>query len=169
MMPALALGLVVIIGPVPTATPATFPVQDLRIPVQQLIFPSASLDGAVTDSGDRDFRLNSDVLFAFDKADLTARARREIVRIAGLLSEGKSGKPVTKVTVTGYTDNKGSDSYNLALSDRRAQAVQAALTQALGGAGVTVTASGRGELDPIATNKTEHGQALNRRVEIRGS
>ncbi len=164
------LTLTVIIGPVPVTTPASFPVQDIIGPVQDLTFPVASLDGAVTDTGERDFRLNSDVLFAFDKSDLTPRAQREITRIAGLLRTPPAGQPaVTRVQVSGYTDSKGSDDYNLGLSRRRAEAVRAALAQALAGSRITLTATGFGEKRPIAPNTTKPGQALNRRVEIRGS
>lgn len=143
----------------------TLPVEDFTGPVEDLVFAQGSADGAVTDTGDRSFRLNSDVLFAFDKAKLTARAKREITRIAGVLKDGQQ-KPVTRVSVTGFTDEVGGTDYNRGLSRRRAEAVRKQLAPLLGD-GVTVTSAGRGEDDPVATNKTAGGRKLNRRVEIR--
>jgi len=139
---------------------------------EKLIFAEASADGAVTDRGGREFTLASDVLFAFNKATLTSRARQEIARIAGVLKSsadpgGTAGAQVTSVTVTGFTDDVGSNSYNLGLSSRRAAAVRGELVKELGSR-VAVTAVGRGEANPIATNRSKHGRAANRRVEIRG-
>jgi outer membrane protein OmpA-like peptidoglycan-associated protein len=124
----------------------------------------------VTDRGGRDFTLTSDVLFAFDKATLTTRARTEIARIAGVLKsapDAETGAKVTAVSVTGYTDDVGSDSYNRGLSQRRAAAVRIALVRALG-SGIRVSAAGRGEADPVASNDTERGRQANRRVQING-
>ena len=73
--------------------------------------------------------------------------------------------PGSKVSLVGYTDSIGTPQYNQKLSERRAAAVQAYLI----GHGIDATrieASGRGENDPIADNKTEKGRFENRRVEI---
>ncbi|MGN6583496.1 MAG: OmpA family protein [Rhizobiaceae bacterium] len=71
----------------------------------------------------------------------------------------------TLVDVDGYTDSTGSDSYNLALSERRAQSV-ASYLQAQGIDGRRFAIQGFGKADPVATNATEAGRAQNRRVEI---
>lgn len=73
---------------------------------------------------------------------------------------------MASVTITGYTDDVGSDGYNLSLSRRRAEAVRAELSKSLGG-GVAVRAIGKGEEQPVSSNDTARGRALNRRVEIR--
>jgi outer membrane protein OmpA-like peptidoglycan-associated protein len=153
-----------VMGPVATGAPATFPVEDVSGEVQDLVFPEASADGAVVDEGDGGYLLASDVLFAFDRADLTARARAEITRIAGELKDRAGG--AGRVSVTGHTDAVGDAAYNLGLSRRRAEAVRAELARLLGPQ-VRVTATGRGEQEPVADNRTKAGQALNRRVEIR--
>jgi outer membrane protein OmpA-like peptidoglycan-associated protein len=169
--------------PLPARTvdgPLTFPVLDisgsvhdvvttdgmqLDGPVQGLSFPEASPDGAVEMSGGgRVFRLSSDVLFPFDRADLTSRAVTELGDIANRLLAGG----VSEVTVVGYTDNQGSEGYNLQLSQRRAGTVQKSLSDALG-SGTPVIARGLGEADPIADNASPEGQALNRRVTITGN
>lgn len=140
----------------------TLDVQGLTLPVEDLTFAEGSADGALTDTGHREFRLAADVLFAFDQATLTPRADALLAQVATTLK----GRGATRASVTGFTDATGTDAYNLALSKRRAQAVVAALQPRLGPT-VTLAASGRGEADPIADNATKAGQALNRRVEIR--
>jgi outer membrane protein OmpA-like peptidoglycan-associated protein len=70
------------------------------------------------------------------------------------------------VEIQGHTDSKGSDSYNLSLSDRRAASVVAYLVQNLGIDPSRLTSKGYGEGMPIATNDTDAGRALNRRVEF---
>lgn len=159
-------GPVVVMGPVPRGAAVTLPVEDLDGEVQDLVFPEASADGAVVDEGDGGYRLASDVLFAFDRAALTARARAEITRIAGKLKDRAGGAGPVTVIVTGHTDAVGADRYNLDLSRRRADAVRAELARLLGPQ-ARVTATGRGEQEPVADNRTKAGQALNRRVEIR--
>jgi outer membrane protein OmpA-like peptidoglycan-associated protein len=132
--------------------------------VEPIRFPTTSADGAVIDNGDRSFRLASDVLFEFDRSDLTPRARQEIAEIATKLSADPAAA-VTSVDVVGHTDDVGDIPYNDRLSLARAESVRAELAAALG-PGITVTATGRGEGEPIAENTTDAGRAVNRRVEI---
>lgn len=71
----------------------------------------------------------------------------------------------TKLTITGYTDNRGSIEGNLILSERRAKAVLASLFQQ----GIPLErlqARGKGVTDPISTNETEEGRYQNRRIEL---
>jgi outer membrane protein OmpA-like peptidoglycan-associated protein len=140
----------------------TLPVENLTLPVEDLRFSEGSLDGALTDIGHREFRLAADVLFAFDKATLTPRAKTLLAQVASSLKQ----QGAARATVTGFTDSTGADGYNLDLSRRRAQAVVTALQPQVGPS-TTLVASGLGEQKPIADNATKAGQALNRRVEIR--
>ncbi len=73
--------------------------------------------------------------------------------------------PTYKVEVQGHTDNTGNDELNMALSDKRANAVRDYLIKQ-GVPENQLTAKGYGETMPIATNKTSKGRALNRRVEF---
>jgi len=68
--------------------------------------------------------------------------------------------------VEGYTDSKGSDTYNMDLSKRRANAVKNLLVQR-GVAENRIEVVGFGETMPVATNDTEAGRQKNRRVEIK--
>ena len=73
--------------------------------------------------------------------------------------------PDLRIAVAGHTDDRGSDSYNQLLSQRRAEAVRRYLVDK----GVTnvLTVRGYGESDPIADNGIEAGRAENRRVVLR--
>jgi outer membrane protein OmpA-like peptidoglycan-associated protein len=82
-------------------------------------------------------------------------------RLATFLREN----PERMVAIEGHTDSVGGDAYNLALSDKRAEAVRNALLSR-GIAGMRVTAKGMGESAPVASNDTAAGRQRNRRVEI---
>ena len=148
------------------------PVLDLVLPVLDLDLRTSSLDNSVRRSDTSKairVTLDADVLFAFNRAQLSGRSAN---RIAQTVSEIKRLKPAS-VSIVGHTDNKGSPAYNLGLSKRRANAVRRALSAKLGGGGPRLVATGRGETQPAARNTRSdgtdnpRGRALNRRVEIR--
>lgn len=102
-----------------------------------------------------------DITFAFDRADIQPQFQPVLDDIGRTLSEYNQ----TTVQVVGHADSVGSDSYNLALSERRARSVADALVQR--GVGPNrIYVVGRGESQPIASNDTDEGRARNRRVEI---
>jgi outer membrane protein OmpA-like peptidoglycan-associated protein len=101
------------------------------------------------------------VLFGYDRSDLNATAKTNLDKLKNILLK----YPETNITVIGHTDSKGSDSYNQTLSESRATAVTNYASQN-GIDKVRLTAIGKGESDPIATNDTEEGSASNRRVEF---
>jgi outer membrane protein OmpA-like peptidoglycan-associated protein len=106
-------------------------------------------------------RMPSDITFDFDRADV----RREFVPRLRDLARTLVRYPGMSVEVVGHADAIGPDDYNQVLSERRAQAVGAALTQ-FGVAWRRIGTSGMGEWAPIASNANEWGRAQNRRVEI---
>ena len=140
---------------------ATLPVLEIRGEVQRLILPTANLDGSLTDLDGRRFRLDADLLFRFDSADLTPAADAAIGELSGKLRAAGA----TRVLVDGYTDSVGEAAYNLTLSRQRAAAVADRLRAALG-TGARLTVRGHGEEDPVASNDDARGQALNRRVTV---
>ena len=103
----------------------------------------------------------SDVLFEFDKAELKPGALRGL---SPLITFAKDN-PNQKMLLEGHTDSVGSDSYNLKLSQQRAEAVQEFLVKN-GVPAASITARGLGENYPIAPNDTEAGRLQNRRVQI---
>jgi outer membrane protein OmpA-like peptidoglycan-associated protein len=102
------------------------------------------------------------IYFDFDKSTIKPESRPALEDAAKMLNEN----PSINVEIQGHTDSKGSDEYNLSLSDRRAASVVAYLTQNLGIDRSRLTSRGYGESQPIATNDTDAGRALNRRVEF---
>jgi outer membrane protein OmpA-like peptidoglycan-associated protein len=104
---------------------------------------------------------DSGLLFAFDSAELQSTARRNL----GELSRSLEEYPNTDVVVVGHTDSTGSDSYNQDLSERRSASARSYLVSE-GVPAARVTAEGRGETEPVASNEDESGRSLNRRVEV---
>lgn len=101
------------------------------------------------------------VNFGFDSANLTATAKTNLDKLAQVLVSN----PDTNINIYGHTDSKGSDTYNLSLSEKRANAVKSYLTSK-GVASSRIFAMGRGEAEPVASNDTDAGRAENRRVEF---
>jgi len=71
----------------------------------------------------------------------------------------------TTVKVIGHTDSDGSDRYNMNLGSNRAKSVMNKLIE-LGVSAARLTYDSRGEREPVASNRTKHGKALNRRIEV---
>lgn len=101
------------------------------------------------------------LLFAFDSDQLTTAARDDLRKFAASLQK----YPNTRTLIVGHTDSRGSDEYNMNLSERRAESATRFIVAEGVGSARTSTA-GRGEAEPIATNDTDAGRQQNRRVEI---
>ena len=98
----------------------------------------------------------SDQLFTTDKHHITASGK---ARLQKFFNESSA----TSFIIVGHTDARASDSYNMALSQRRANSV-ASVARSVGARIADVR--GYGERQPVASNKTASGMARNRRVEI---
>ncbi len=105
--------------------------------------------------------VSSEVSFDFDSANLKPAFLPTLDKVANILAR----YPKTTVTIIGHTDNIGPADYNQRLSERRARSVMNYLIDH-GISPSRLTAVGRGETQPRATNATEAGRQLNRRVEI---
>jgi outer membrane protein OmpA-like peptidoglycan-associated protein len=101
------------------------------------------------------------IRFDFDKANIKPEYRDILNRIAGILMTLKG----YTVSVYGYTDDVGTQTYNLQLSQRRAQAVRDFLVQA-GISPTIMSAKGFGKSDPRVPGDSDQARAANRRVEI---
>ena len=135
--------------------------------------PSASTSGApkVTQeapsnapSRKPNVTLRSDLAFGFNSATLSGKAR---TAIDGVASQVRAAGLAGTIYVEGYTDNLGSASYGMQLSQRRADAVSNYLrSQLVGVPDIQIASIGHGEADPIADNSTAAGRQANRRVTI---
>jgi outer membrane protein OmpA-like peptidoglycan-associated protein len=101
------------------------------------------------------------IQFDTDKATLMPESDAQLQQIADWL-KGAGGKAL----VVGHTDSQGGFGYNVGLSQRRAEAVVAALSGRYGVDRARLTAFGNGMAAPVASNRTPDGQARNRRVEV---
>lgn len=104
----------------------------------------------------------SGITFATDSSTVQPQFRPTLDKVADVLDRYNQ----TYVDVYGHTDSTGSDAYNQALSERRADAVAEYLTMR-GVESARLEALGYGETQPIADNDTVEGRAQNRRVEIK--
>jgi outer membrane protein OmpA-like peptidoglycan-associated protein len=103
----------------------------------------------------------ADVLFAFGKFDLQPPAREALAKFTGIVL----AHPGLHLAIEGYTDSVGTDTFNQTLSEQRANTVRAYLI----GQGLdpnSITATGYGKSNPVASNDTPAGRQQNRRVEI---
>ena len=105
--------------------------------------------------------LNGSVLFEFGQTALLPSAQRRLDAVAEVLRRHSE----RQIVVEGHTDSVGSDAGNRALSQERAERVVEYLTRR-GVPPESIRALGRGESEPVATNRTQEGRANNRRVEI---
>lgn len=106
--------------------------------------------------------LKGDVTFDTDSAIVKSGLYSEIDRIANILVK----YPQTVIQVEGHTDSTGTESYNMGLSARRAEAVKNLLIQR-GVDPARILTMAFGESAPITSNETDYGRAQNRRVEIK--
>lgn len=105
-------------------------------------------------------RLNN-IFFDFGKATLKPESNEELDNMVKILNENSK----MEIQIAGHTDNVGSDDANMKLSDDRANAVRSYLISK-GINETRITAKGFGETKPIATNDTDEGRQINRRVEF---
>lgn len=113
-------------------------------------------------------KLEGDVLFDFDKAEIKPEAERTLDQVGTVIGQFPEGK----VLIEGHTDSKGSPDINLELSKRRAEAVKDWLVKKKGVPESVITTRGSGETKPVAPDKNPdgsdnpQGRQQNRRVEI---
>jgi OOP family OmpA-OmpF porin len=153
--PVLSLGLVIPLGGgggTPAATPVTLPPPPPPVQEQQpALNPNQRFE---------------DVHFAFDKSSLTPYAQASLDNDVPTINKLAGSFPSLKVDISGHTDWIGTDAYNQALSERRANAVKDYLVRKGVDAG-RIRTFAYGETQPVAPNTTAEGRALNRRTEIR--
>ena len=101
------------------------------------------------------------ILFELDESTLRPESEKELALLFRMLVDA----PKLQATIIGHTDNQGNQSYNQSLSEARAEAVRKWLI-AKGIPASRLQSEGRGMDEPISSNDTESGRALNRRTEV---
>jgi len=104
---------------------------------------------------------DSGLLFGFDSSEIQPDARDNLSQLAASLKK----HPDSDIVIVGHTDSRGSEEYNLGLSNRRSAAAKTYLVSQ-GIPSDRIQAQGRGELEPIADNNVDSGREQNRRVEV---
>lgn len=105
--------------------------------------------------------MQEDVLFRTDSAELRPGAIEKLRPLVGYLRANTG----VRVAIIGHTDSRGTDAYNQALSERRAESVRTAF-DSMGVTRARFRVEGHGEAEPVSTNATPEGMRLNRRVEV---
>lgn len=101
------------------------------------------------------------ILFGFDRSDLGTAAQQNLDKLVNVLKQ----YPDTNIEIIGHTDDKGSDTYNQDLSEKRAASV-ATYIRSKGIASSRLVTKGMGEADPKVANDSDSNRAENRRVEF---
>ena len=124
-----------------------------------VVATAAALSTSLTGAG---HTVVSGIFFDTGKSDVKPDSDPALQQVAKMLKS----KPTLKVYVVGHTDNVGGVAGNVDLSKRRAAAVVLLLTTKYGVAPAQLQPYGNGPYAPIASNASEDGRALNRRVEL---
>ena len=124
--------------------------------------PAAAPAAAASKVTQKKITLQADTLFDFDKSNLKSEGVATLNKLAQDIKKMK----LEVVIIVGYTDSVGTDAYNIALGQRRANAVKAFLTNAGGVEATRVYTESKGKADPVASNATAEGRAKNRRAVI---
>lgn len=109
-----------------------------------------------------EIKIQEQIFFATNKAVIKPESTGLMTQIADVMMRHKE---ILRVEIQGHTDSRGSDSYNMDLSQRRAEAVRNWLLQA-GVEASRMESRGYGETMPVASNRTRSGRASNRRVQF---
>jgi len=102
----------------------------------------------------------SGLLFDFDSDRIRGDARRNLDELARSLDK----YPDTDLLIVGHTDDVGTGSYNMALSERRAESAARYIESQ--GVRTGIRPVGRGEREPVSSNDSDYGRQKNRRVEV---
>jgi outer membrane protein OmpA-like peptidoglycan-associated protein len=151
-----------------------FRVEDIVFRVEDIVFRVEDIEGATQDLQVEEtkteirIKLSGDILFDFDKWNIRPAAEPVLTQVAEVINQ----YPNAVVLIEGYTDSKGSESYNLKLSDRRAASVKDWLVKKGKVGNKKIPTKGMGKADPVAPNENPDGsdnpdgRQKNRRVEI---
>lgn len=162
------------LGPERGALKLTYKVLGIEGLIRGVSARSEKIQAALKDLGAKEteteylIELPGDILFDFDKWAIREDAEDTLSKVGDIIQATKY-----PVAITGHTDSKGQESYNLELSKKRAEAVKQWLVIRAGIDAARIETGGKGESEPVAPNTNPdgsdnpEGRQKNRRVEIR--
>ncbi len=136
-----------------------FAIKSIEVQAMKQEVTAVGIKGAITSLGKVALY---GILFDTGKSDIKSESAGELKEVAVFLKDN----PEVSVYIVGHTDNVGSSQTNIALSKSRGEAVKKYLVSAHGIDPNRLSGEGAGSLCPVASNETEDGRKLNRRVEI---
>jgi OOP family OmpA-OmpF porin len=145
----------------PVNSPAEAPEQLATSTTETDAVPEQAIDSTSTQEASEKISFDTETLFDFDKTALKSEGKQRLDLLASRLMDGV----VQVVVALGHTDSMGTEAYNQQLSEKRARAVADYLNNK-GIPNEKIFTEGRGGSQPIASNSSEAGRAMNRRVEI---
>jgi OmpA-OmpF porin, OOP family len=122
--------------------------------------PLAAIAAAEPTADRMKYCVSLDIEFDINKSDIRAQYNEEVAKVGDFMKNN----PTTTAVIEGYSDQVGTDEYNLQLSQQRAESVVKSLETNFGIAPERLTAKGYGKASPIATNATDAGKQKNRRI-----
>jgi OOP family OmpA-OmpF porin len=145
----------------PVTSPAEAPEELATSPTETDVVPEQAVVSTGTYEASEKISFETETLFDFDKTALKKEGKQRLDFLAARLMDGV----VQVVVALGHTDSLGTTTYNQLLSEKRAKAVADYLSNK-GIPNEKIFTEGRGGSQPIASNSSEAGRAMNRRVEI---
>ncbi len=145
----------------PVTSPAEAPEELATSPTETDVVPEQAVVSTGTYEASEKISFETETLFDFDKTALKKEGKQRLDFLAARLMDGV----VQVVVALGHTDSLGTSTYNQLLSEKRAKAVADYLSNK-GIPNEKIFTEGRGGSQPIASNSSEAGRAMNRRVEI---
>lgn len=139
------------------------PIQERQVMIPAPIEPITT-PAVVAEEPPSEIIVLSSINFDTKSDEMTPASRSDFQ--ATVLKIKNNSQTLRKIIVEGHTDSRGTDAYNLALSQRRANSVVRVLQSELGSQ-VFVEGLGKGESRPVDRNDSDKGRALNRRVELK--
>ena len=145
----------------PVTSPAEAPEELATSPTETDAVPEQAIVSTGTQEASEKISFDTETLFDFDKTTLKNEGKQRLDLLAARLMDGV----VQVVVALGHTDSMGTQAYNQQLSEKRARAVADYLSNK-GIPNEKIFTEGRGGSQPIASNSSEAGRAMNRRVDI---
>lgn len=150
----------------PTPTPAPTPappavVAETHLKTEDVVTPVVQVPASEPTPEKMKYCISLNIEYDINKSDIRPQYRDEVARVGDFLNK----YPTTSAVIEGYSDEVGTDAYNMQLSQRRAESVVQYLVDNFGIVPTRLSARGYGKSRPIADNGTDAGKQKNRHID----